>query len=123
MDLKRLGEKVVALRWDKLGYSQRVLADKSGVAYSTIQKIEKGAGNPTIKSLIALAATLGEPLIELYEPTKKRKIIDMTVEDMELLVARESKSDVAINIEIERLKKENAALKAKIKCKFPDMTS
>jgi len=65
MDKVKLGLKIRTLR-DAGGYSQRTLSAKSGVAYATLQDIEKGKGNPTVDTIEALAKTLGEPLIGLY---------------------------------------------------------
>lgn len=65
MDLKKLGQKIQSLR-KSAGFTQRALAADSGVAYATIQDLEKGMGNPTVATLEALAKKLGEPLIGLY---------------------------------------------------------
>jgi transcriptional regulator with XRE-family HTH domain len=65
MDKSKLGHKTQELR-KAMGYSQRSLSAKSGVAYATIQAIEGGEGNPTIDTLEALSKTLGEPLVDVF---------------------------------------------------------
>lgn len=49
--------------------SQQDLADKVGVSRQTINAIEKGDYNPTIKLCLAICHALGKTLDELfYEP-------------------------------------------------------
>ena len=48
-----------------LDLSQQELADKVGVSRQTINAIEKGDYNPTIKLCIAICKTLGKTLDEL----------------------------------------------------------
>ena len=49
-----------------LDMSQQELADKIEVSRQTINAIEKGDYNPTIKLCIAICKTLGKPLDELF---------------------------------------------------------
>lgn len=46
--------------------SQQELADKVGVSRQTINSIEKGDYNPTIKLCIAICKVLGKTLDELF---------------------------------------------------------
>ncbi len=46
--------------------SQQQLADKIGVSRQTINAIEKGTYNPTIKLCIAICKTLGKKLDDLF---------------------------------------------------------
>ncbi|SFQ40970.1 putative transcriptional regulator [Lachnospiraceae bacterium XBB1006] len=46
--------------------SQQELADKVGVSRQTINAIEKGDYNPTIKLCIAICKALGKTLDELF---------------------------------------------------------
>ena len=48
------------------GLSQQELADKLGVSRQTINAIEKGDYNPTIKLCIAICKALGKTLDELF---------------------------------------------------------
>ena len=48
-----------------LDLSQQQLADKVGVSRQTINAIEKGDYNPTIKLCIAICRTLGKTLNDL----------------------------------------------------------
>ncbi|MBO4242821.1 MAG: helix-turn-helix transcriptional regulator [Clostridiales bacterium] len=49
-----------------LDMSQQDLADKVGVSRQTINSIEKGDYNPTIKLCIAICKALGKTLDELF---------------------------------------------------------
>jgi putative transcriptional regulator len=49
-----------------LDLSQQDLADKVGVSRQTINAIEKGDYNPTIKLCIAICKALGKTLDELF---------------------------------------------------------
>ena len=49
-----------------LDLSQQQLAEKVGVSRQTINKIEKGDYNPTIKLCIAICRTLGKTLDDLF---------------------------------------------------------
>ena len=48
------------------GYSQRQLADRSGVSHTTIQSAEKGVYTPRPESVLALADALGLSPLDLY---------------------------------------------------------
>ena len=49
-----------------LALSQQQLAEKVGVSRQTINAIEKGDYNPTIKLCIAICRTLGKTLDDLF---------------------------------------------------------
>lgn len=49
-----------------LGLSQQELADAVGASRQTINAIEQGAYNPTIKLCIAICRVLGKSLDELF---------------------------------------------------------
>jgi y4mF family transcriptional regulator len=50
----------------KSGWSQQKLAEKAGVSYNTITKIEQGAATmPTIQTIIKIADAFGISLDEL----------------------------------------------------------
>ena len=60
-----IANKLKELR-QKSGWSQQKLAEKAGVSYNTITKIEQGAATqPTIQTMIKLADALGVSLDEL----------------------------------------------------------
>jgi len=65
-----LGWKVTACRRRK-ELTQVELAKESGVSRATIAGIEKGDGNPRLKSLVRLAEVLGVTVPELFEFTVK----------------------------------------------------
>jgi transcriptional regulator with XRE-family HTH domain len=52
----------------KVGWSQQKLAEKAGLSYNVITKIEQGvARRPTIQTMIKLADAFGISLDELVE--------------------------------------------------------
>ncbi len=60
-----LAKRVKEFRNQK-GWSQQKLAEKTGLSFNTITKIEQGVGNsPTLKTLLKLADALGIGLDEL----------------------------------------------------------
>jgi transcriptional regulator with XRE-family HTH domain len=51
---------------NKKGWTQQKLAEKTGLSFNTITKIEQAIGNsPTLKTLVKLADALGVGLDEL----------------------------------------------------------
>lgn len=80
MDLKKFGQKIQSLR-KATGLSQRTLSEEAGVAFSTIQDIESGVGNPTLTTLDALGQKFEKQLVELIgdRPTQPQcqKIPDL----------------------------------------------
>ncbi len=53
----------------KLGLSQEQLAQKSGVTYSTLAKLESGVNqNPKVQTLQQIAKVLGATIDELLKP-------------------------------------------------------
>jgi len=66
-----IGEKIRTMRRQK-GFTQLALAEKSGVAQSTLSYIEKGAKTPRFETLQALCSAMDITLFELLtfgEPT------------------------------------------------------
>ena len=55
----------------KLGLSQQQLADQLGVSRQTINAIEKGDYNPTIKLCIGICRVLGLTLNDLFWEEEK----------------------------------------------------
>ena len=59
----------------KAGLSQQELAEKLGVSRQTINAIEKGDYNPTIRLCIGICRVLGRTLDDLFwEDDKKNEI-------------------------------------------------
>jgi transcriptional regulator with XRE-family HTH domain len=60
-----IGKKIKELRKNR-GWSQQKLAEKSGLSFNTITRIEQGVGDsPTLKTLLKLSETLEIGLDEL----------------------------------------------------------
>ncbi len=60
-----LAKRVKECRKQK-GWSQQKLAEKTGLSFNTVTKIEQGVGDsPTLKTLLKLADALGVGLDEL----------------------------------------------------------
>ncbi len=62
--LKRLGQRVTALRQQK-DWSLTFLADRAGIAKSSLSRLEQGKGNPTLDTLWRLALQLEMPFSAL----------------------------------------------------------
>lgn len=56
----------------KAGLSQQELADKLGVSRQTINAIEKGEYNPTIRLCLTICHALGKTLDELFWEEKEQ---------------------------------------------------
>ncbi len=66
-----LAEHLKIIRKQK-GFTQQKLAEKTGLAFNTITKIEQGVGDsPTLKTLLKLADVLGVGLDELVGRSHK----------------------------------------------------
>ena len=66
-----LSRKIKELR-KKAGWSQQKLAEKAGLSYNTITKIEQGVATmPTIQTMIKIADAFGITLDELVGRNKK----------------------------------------------------
>ena len=62
MSIKKLSDRVKNFRKQK-GWSQQKLAEKTGLSFNAITKIEQGlAKHPTLKTLIKLADVFGVSL-------------------------------------------------------------
>jgi transcriptional regulator with XRE-family HTH domain len=55
------------------GLSQRELAERTGLHYVHIARLELGQGNPTVSTLETLAEALGVSVPELFTPPSKAK--------------------------------------------------
>jgi transcriptional regulator with XRE-family HTH domain len=55
------------------GISQRDLADKSGVGYASIARIETGRQDPTVSMLVRLAAALEIDVVDFFTGAKRQK--------------------------------------------------
>ena len=62
-------------RWRAIrGISQRDLADKSGVGYASIARIETGRQDPTVGMLTRLASALRIDVVDFFTaPTKAKR--------------------------------------------------
>ena len=61
----RVGRRIAELR-RAAGLTQERLAEAIGVDPRTVQALERGAGNPPLRTLLALALSLGVPPGELF---------------------------------------------------------
>jgi transcriptional regulator with XRE-family HTH domain len=59
------GARVAQARQQK-GWSQQALADRLGVARSSVARVEIGGMNPSLDFALALSAELGESVEELF---------------------------------------------------------
>lgn len=70
----RIGDKLRALR-EQRGLSLRALADKCGLAFNTISRIEHNDSSPTVATLNVLANALDVPISAFFEDAYGRDII------------------------------------------------
>lgn len=61
IDQLQVGERLRYLR-EQQGFSLRALADRSGLSFNTISRIERGESSPTVATLNLLASALNVPL-------------------------------------------------------------
>lgn len=67
----RLGARLRALRRAR-GLTQERLAERAGLSYKFVGEIERGQGNPTLETLVALAEALDVDVADLFEPAESR---------------------------------------------------
>ncbi len=68
--MKTILSETLKERRKSLNITQGVLADLSGVSINTIVDIERGDGNPSLKSLTTVADTLG---LDITAVVKKKQ--------------------------------------------------
>ncbi len=72
--MKTIGIDEALRQWRKVrGLSQWDLADKSGVGYASIARIETGRQDPTVSMLTRLAEALSVSVPELFTPPTTAK--------------------------------------------------
>ncbi|MEK6712309.1 MAG: helix-turn-helix transcriptional regulator [Nitrospinota bacterium] len=60
-------------RREALGLSLRTLAERAGVDFAAIDKIERGERDPRVSTLAAIAKGLGVRVTDLFRRPTKRK--------------------------------------------------
>jgi transcriptional regulator with XRE-family HTH domain len=63
---KKFGRRVAAVR-KAAGYSQEGFADECGFARSFMSRIERGVGNPTLRTVETICTALRVPAVKLFE--------------------------------------------------------
>ena len=65
---------ILLRRWrEKRGYSVRELAEKAGVGFVTVSRIENGHMSPTVAMLEKLAKALGIRVRDFFPASKRSK--------------------------------------------------
>lgn len=68
MDMRKLvGANTARIRKDK-GWTQELLAERSGLSQQYISGLENGLRNPTIVTIYEIATALGVSHVELVQP-------------------------------------------------------
>ena len=67
---KRLAKNIQAMR-EKKNWTQHELAEKSGLSFQTIQKVEHARGWAQDATIEAIARALGVDFPHLFKPIKK----------------------------------------------------
>ncbi len=113
--ITRIGERIAQLRGEA-GLSLRELADRTGVSFATIQKIEANAIVPSVATLLKIAQGLGRKAsFFLEEPGEEERSIvhvrkddralthvpasRLTIEDVGLLIRNALLQSVILTIE------------------------
>jgi transcriptional regulator with XRE-family HTH domain len=79
-----------------LGWDQKELASRSGVAQSAISQYEKGSReNPTLEQIIKLQAALGISLVDAPDATRRDKDLKVRVANAQRVLEQYLASDFA----------------------------
>lgn len=71
-NLPALGNRIRALRGARR-WSLKRMAAESGISVAAVQKIEQGAANPSILTILALAEALAEPIDRLIDAARDER--------------------------------------------------
>lgn len=66
-DLKSTPRLALILRREELGHSQKFIANKAGISFSTLSQIERDKQGVNVKQAIALANALQSTVEELFK--------------------------------------------------------
>jgi transcriptional regulator with XRE-family HTH domain len=69
--LADLGRRVAELRRER-GWTQEVLANRLGMQVQSLQKIERGAANLTVRTIVRVARGLTTSHVDLFVPPTTR---------------------------------------------------
>jgi transcriptional regulator with XRE-family HTH domain len=83
-----LGKRLRSLRTE-VGFTLRRLAEESGVAFGTIQKIESGAISPTVGILLKIARGLGVRITTLLEEGREARSVQFTARNKRMRASDE----------------------------------
>jgi|MudIll2142460700_1097286.scaffolds.fasta_scaffold148175_2 transcriptional regulator with XRE-family HTH domain len=72
MTRKTIGEAIKHWRKGR-GLSQRRLAERTGLHYVHVGRLERGEGNPTLATLETLAKVLGKRMVDFFTRPAKAK--------------------------------------------------
>jgi transcriptional regulator with XRE-family HTH domain len=79
LDLKLIGSRVRHAR-ERTGLTQAALAEATGVTDETVGRLERGAFEPTLATLVAVADALGEGLDTLVRQPPPRRTASRAAE-------------------------------------------
>ena len=68
--MSNVGENIRRMR-EEQGYSQNALAKKAGIAYATLNAIERSTKSPSVDTIALLASALGLPVSYLLGEEQK----------------------------------------------------
>jgi ribosome-binding protein aMBF1 (putative translation factor) len=71
--LKRNVGNHVAIARERAGLTQAAFAEKFGMSVTYVQRIERGAANLTLESLVKLARMVRTPVARLLAPTPRQR--------------------------------------------------
>lgn len=88
---RQLGHKTRSLR-KALGMTQEQLAEGADISLKHLGEIERGRGNPTLVTLVALAAALGVTLSEMMTLGDERQPVDTLLFEIRALAEKQDKA-------------------------------
>ena len=94
-----LGNNVRALR-NALQLTQENLSETANISLKHLGEIERGRGNPTLTTLVALAGALNVPLPELVAAKGEGQEIDSVTAELRVIIQQASHSDRATMLRV-----------------------
>lgn len=85
----------VRIRRNKLGFSQEELADRAGLHRTYITDIERGARNPSLRTIERVAKALEVSISELFRDESEREEVPASVE---ILLVEDNPHDVRLTL-------------------------
>ena len=87
---------VIAQLREREGWSQEVLAAKTGLRTATISNLENGKSNPRMSTLQAVADALGVHILDLFEDDRSDPAVRELIQRVKNLDEREAEAALVL---------------------------